>query len=79
MSAKRLEGGPTARRIRDAAGQRARALVARGVRPGLGVVLAGEDPASAVYVRGNTRACCCVVPRPVFLFAHHPNPIGEAG
>ena len=57
MTAKRLEGGPTARRIRDAAGERARALVARGVRPGLGVVLAGDDPASAVYVRGKTRAC----------------------
>jgi methylenetetrahydrofolate dehydrogenase (NADP+)/methenyltetrahydrofolate cyclohydrolase len=27
------------------------------VRPGLGVVLAGEDPASAVYVRSKTRAC----------------------
>ena len=33
------------------------ALAARGVRPGLGVLLAGDDPASAVYVRSKTRAC----------------------
>jgi methylenetetrahydrofolate dehydrogenase (NADP+)/methenyltetrahydrofolate cyclohydrolase len=57
MTAKRMEGGPTARRIRDAAAERSRALAARGVRPGLAVVLAGDDPASAVYVRGKTRAC----------------------
>jgi len=33
------------------------ALTGRGRRPGLGVILAGDDPASAVYVRGKTRAC----------------------
>jgi len=32
-------------------------LVERGVRPGLAVVLAGEDPASHVYVRNKTVAC----------------------
>lgn len=57
MTAKRLEGAPTARRIRGAAAERTRALLARGVKPGLGVVLAGDDPASAIYVRGKTRAC----------------------
>ncbi len=31
----------------------AASLVARGVRPGLAVVLVGDDPASAVYVRGK--------------------------
>jgi methylenetetrahydrofolate dehydrogenase (NADP+) / methenyltetrahydrofolate cyclohydrolase len=34
-----------------------RALASRGVRPGLGVILVGDDPASAVYVRSKTRAC----------------------
>jgi len=24
--------------------------------------------------RGNARACCCAVPRPMVLLAHHPNP-----
>ena len=32
-------------------------LRARGVTPGLAVVLVGEDPASQVYVRGKVRAC----------------------
>ena len=32
-------------------------LVERGVRPGLAVVLVGDDPASAVYVRNKARAC----------------------
>jgi methylenetetrahydrofolate dehydrogenase (NADP+)/methenyltetrahydrofolate cyclohydrolase len=32
------------------------ALAERGVRPGLGVLLVGEDPASTVYVRSKTRA-----------------------
>jgi methylenetetrahydrofolate dehydrogenase (NADP+)/methenyltetrahydrofolate cyclohydrolase len=34
----------------------AAALVARGVRPGLAVVLVGDDPASAVYVRSKGKA-----------------------
>src|SRR5215211_4531822 len=29
----------------------------RGIRPGLAVILAGEDPASRVYVRNKVRAC----------------------
>ena len=34
----------------------ARALAARGVKPGLAVVLVGEDPASQVYVRSKGKA-----------------------
>jgi methylenetetrahydrofolate dehydrogenase (NADP+)/methenyltetrahydrofolate cyclohydrolase len=33
------------------------ALTSAGRRPGLGVLLVGDDPASAVYVRSKTRAC----------------------
>ncbi len=33
------------------------ALTARGVRPGLAVILVGEDPASQVYVRNKVNAC----------------------
>ena len=36
--------------------QRVAALVQRGVRPGLAVILAGDDPASRVYVRNKTLA-----------------------
>ncbi|MCR4886600.1 MAG: bifunctional methylenetetrahydrofolate dehydrogenase/methenyltetrahydrofolate cyclohydrolase FolD [Clostridiales bacterium] len=37
--------------------QRTEALKARGVTPGLSVILVGEDPASQVYVRNKGRAC----------------------
>ena len=37
--------------------QKVAALVQRGVRPGLAVILAGDDPASQVYVRNKTLAC----------------------
>jgi methylenetetrahydrofolate dehydrogenase (NADP+)/methenyltetrahydrofolate cyclohydrolase len=43
--------------VRGEARERALALAARGVVPGLAVVLVGEDPASQVYVRGKTKAC----------------------
>ncbi|MEO5771325.1 MAG: bifunctional methylenetetrahydrofolate dehydrogenase/methenyltetrahydrofolate cyclohydrolase [Burkholderiaceae bacterium] len=33
------------------------ALAVRGVRPGLAVILVGDDPASAVYVRNKVKAC----------------------
>ena len=37
--------------------QRTEALKARGVTPGLSVILVGDDPASQVYVRNKGRAC----------------------
>jgi methylenetetrahydrofolate dehydrogenase (NADP+)/methenyltetrahydrofolate cyclohydrolase len=52
-----LEGRPIAEAIRAEAALEARELTARGRRPGLGVVLVGDDPASAVYVRNKTLAC----------------------
>lgn len=57
MTAKLLDGAKTARAIKDELGAAIRALGERGIRPGLGVVLVGADPASAVYVRNKTRAC----------------------
>jgi len=57
MTATVLDGSATARAIKDELRSDIAALQARGVVPGLGVVLAGEDPASAVYVRNKTRAC----------------------
>ena len=57
MSAVLLDGAATARAIREELRAAVRDLAARGVRPGLGVLLVGDNPASAVYVRSKTRAC----------------------
>ena len=56
MTARLLDGAATARAIREELRPRVAALAARGLRPGLGVLLVGDDPASAVYVRSKTRA-----------------------
>ena len=56
MPARILDGAATARAIRAELAPRVAALAARGARPGLGVLLVGDDPASAVYVRSKTRA-----------------------
>ena len=52
-----LDGTAIARALREEAAVDAAALRDQGVVPGLGVVVAGDDPASAVYVRNKTRAC----------------------
>jgi methylenetetrahydrofolate dehydrogenase (NADP+)/methenyltetrahydrofolate cyclohydrolase len=57
VSALILDGTATARAIREELRGDVEALGRRGVRPGLGVVLVGDDPASAVYVGSKTRAC----------------------
>ena len=57
MTAILLDGAGTARAIREEVGHEILALRGRGVRPGLGVVLVGDNPASAAYVRKKTQAC----------------------
>jgi len=57
VSARILDGTVTGRAIREELRGEVEALARRGVRPGLGVVLVGDDPASAVYVGSKTRAC----------------------
>ena len=54
----RIDGKAVAAIVRAAAAERAAQLRARGVEPHLAVILAGENPASAVYVRNKERACC---------------------
>jgi methylenetetrahydrofolate dehydrogenase (NADP+) / methenyltetrahydrofolate cyclohydrolase len=56
MTAKILDGKSLAAATRAALKQKVDALVQRGVRPGLTVIIAGEDPASRVYVRNKTLA-----------------------
>jgi methylenetetrahydrofolate dehydrogenase (NADP+)/methenyltetrahydrofolate cyclohydrolase len=51
-----IDGATIARAVRSGVAETAAALIARGVRPGLAVVLVGDDPASAVYVRAKGKA-----------------------
>ncbi len=58
MPAQLIDGKCLAKDMRDDIGRDAEAFAARtGVRPGLAVVLVGDDPASAVYVRNKKKAC----------------------
>src|SRR3954471_10728678 len=60
MLAEIIDGKACAARCRARIAAEAAPLLARGVRPGLAVVLAGDDPASHVYVRSKTVACAAV-------------------
>jgi methylenetetrahydrofolate dehydrogenase (NADP+)/methenyltetrahydrofolate cyclohydrolase len=57
MPAQILDGKSLAAELRAGIKQRVAALAQRGKRPGVAVVLVGDDPASRVYVRNKTRAC----------------------
>jgi methylenetetrahydrofolate dehydrogenase (NADP+)/methenyltetrahydrofolate cyclohydrolase len=57
MTAKIIDGVAIARSVRVGIAERAGALKARGVNPALTVILVGDDPASAIYVRNKVRAC----------------------
>jgi len=60
MTAIRIDGNALAAKVRDRIAAEVSALKARGVTPGLAVVLVGEDPASQVYVRNKVAACAKV-------------------
>lgn len=57
MTAQILDGAQLAKDMRAAIAGQVAALTARGHKPGLAVVLVGEDPASQVYVRNKVSAC----------------------
>mgnify|MGYP001016240586 CR=1 FL=1 len=57
MPAKLLDGKKLAEDVRTALVPRIAALAARGVVPGLAVLLVGEDPASVSYVTAKEKAC----------------------
>ena len=57
MTAKILDGNALGQKLRADFKQRAEELAAQGMRPGLAVILVGEDPASQVYVRNKVNAC----------------------
>ena len=57
MVAKVIDGRAVARQVREECRLQTEALVARGITPGLAVVIVGDDPASKVYVANKVRAC----------------------
>lgn len=57
MSARLLDGKATARAIKSELAERVVALKAKGITPGLGTVLIGDDPGSHSYVAGKHRDC----------------------
>ena len=56
MSAKIIDGKALAAKLRGAMADEVKQLATRSVRPGLAVVLVGDDPASQIYVRNKTKA-----------------------
>ena len=57
MTAELIDGNALSRQLRADVALRAAALKARGITPGLAVILVGENPASQVYVRNKVKAC----------------------
>ena len=60
MTAQILDGKATAAAIKSELVARVEALKARGITPGLGTVLVGDDPGSHIYVAGKHRDCAQV-------------------
>ncbi len=57
MTAQLIDGNALSKTLRVEISARAAALRARGIVPGLAVVLVGSNPASEVYVRNKVKAC----------------------
>jgi len=57
MTAQKIDGNALSQTLRADVTKRATALKARGITPGLAVILVGENPASQVYVRNKVKAC----------------------
>lgn len=56
-SAQLIDGNALSKQLRGEVATRAAALKARGITPGLAVILVGDNPASQVYVRNKVKAC----------------------
>ena len=57
MTARLIDGNALAKSIRAEVAQRVQALAERGHRPGLAVILVGDNPASQVYVKHKVADC----------------------
>jgi methylenetetrahydrofolate dehydrogenase (NADP+) / methenyltetrahydrofolate cyclohydrolase len=60
VSASILDGKATAAEVKADLKVRVAALAARGIMPGLGTILVGDDPGSRAYVGGKHRDCAQV-------------------
>jgi methylenetetrahydrofolate dehydrogenase (NADP+) / methenyltetrahydrofolate cyclohydrolase len=60
LSASILDGKATAAEVKADLKERVAALAARGIQPGLGTILVGDDPGSRAYVAGKHRDCAQV-------------------
>jgi methylenetetrahydrofolate dehydrogenase (NADP+)/methenyltetrahydrofolate cyclohydrolase len=75
VTARRIDGKAIAASVREGVREKVSELTARtGVRPGLTVVLVGEDPASRIYVRNKGKAAeeAGIVSRQIDLPASTP-------
>ncbi|MBR5479684.1 MAG: bifunctional methylenetetrahydrofolate dehydrogenase/methenyltetrahydrofolate cyclohydrolase FolD [Clostridia bacterium] len=57
MAAKIIDGKATSAKMRGAILEKVEALKARGITPGLAVIIVGNNPASRVYVNNKKKAC----------------------
>jgi len=57
MSAKIISGNDISRELKEEMKQEVTQLKAQGLEPCLAVIIAGEDPASRIYVNHKTKAC----------------------
>lgn len=73
MSAELLAGGPVAEAVLAEVAGAVNELGARGITPGLGTILVGDDPASAGYVRKKHETC-----QAVGIASHHVDIAGDA-
>jgi methylenetetrahydrofolate dehydrogenase (NADP+)/methenyltetrahydrofolate cyclohydrolase len=79
MAARRLDGAAVAARIREELAPRAAAFAAsHGRPPGLGVVLAGRNPASEVYVRNKLKTAADAGCKAVLVRIDESASLGEA-
>lgn len=55
--AKIIDGKAVAKRVKDELREETERLKAKGINPGLAVIIVGSDPASRVYVNNKKKAC----------------------
>ncbi len=57
MAARILDGEKIAAAIKSEVAEEVKTMTAAGIRPGLAVILVGNNPASEIYVRGKVKSC----------------------
>jgi methylenetetrahydrofolate dehydrogenase (NADP+)/methenyltetrahydrofolate cyclohydrolase len=57
MPAQLLDGNILSKKLRAKIAARGAIVTAKGVRPGLAVIVVGDNPASQIYVRNKVKAC----------------------